>query len=145
MKIAVITAGGAGMFCGSCMQDNTLVRTLRLAGTDAVLVPTYTPIRVDEENVSGERVFLGGINVYLDSTLPGWRKLPGWMIHWLNRPSIIKTLSKLGSTDAAKLGSLTLDMLKGASGPQQREVQEFVDYLCNDLKPDVVVFSNALL
>ena len=32
MKIAIITAGGAGMFCGSCMQDNTLARALRLAG-----------------------------------------------------------------------------------------------------------------
>ena len=50
MKIAILTAGGAGMFCGSCMQDNTLVRALRLAGADALLLPTYTPIRVDEEN-----------------------------------------------------------------------------------------------
>ncbi len=145
MKVAVVTAGGAGMFCGSCMQDNTLVRTLRLADTDAVLVPTYTPIRVDEENVSGNRVFLGGINVYLDSAVPGWKRLPNWMTHWLNRPSIIRYLSRFGSTDAAKLGPLTMDMLKGAAGPQQREVEEFVNYLCDDLKPDVVLFSNALL
>ena len=59
MKIAIITAGGAGMFCGSCMQANTLARALRMAGDDAVLVPTYTPIRVDEENVSNDQVFLG--------------------------------------------------------------------------------------
>ena len=63
LKIAIITAGGAGMFCGSCMQDNTLARALRLAGADAVLLPTYTPIRVDEENESLSRVFLGGVNV----------------------------------------------------------------------------------
>lgn len=69
MKIAIITAGGAGMFCGSCMQDNTLVRTLRMAGEDAVLVPTYTPIRVDEDDVSVDRVFMGGINVYLSSVV----------------------------------------------------------------------------
>ena len=67
------------MFCGSCMQDNTLVRTLRMAGNDAVLVPTYTPIRVDEHDVSLDRVFMGGINVYLDSAVPGWRWLPRWM------------------------------------------------------------------
>ena len=67
MKIAIITAGGAGMFCGSCMQDNTLVRALRMAGTDALLLPTYTPIRVDEENASDSRVFLGGINVVVAS------------------------------------------------------------------------------
>lgn len=134
------------MFCGSCMQDNTLARALRMAGDDAVLVPTYTPIRVDEENVSTDKVFLGGVNVYLDSTLPGWKRLPGWMTHWLNRPAIISWLTKFGaSTDASKLGSLTLDMLKGNHGPQQREVREFVDFLCNDLQPDLIIFSNALL
>ncbi|MEZ6132182.1 MAG: glycosyltransferase family 4 protein [Planctomycetaceae bacterium] len=145
MKIAIITAGGAGMFCGSCMQDNTLARTLRLAGEDAVLVPTYTPITVDEEDVSSDRVFLGGINVYLDSAVPGWRWLPGWMTHWLDRPAIIRTLAKFGSTDAARLGSLTLDMLKGNHGPQRREVEEFGEFLCGELQPDVIIFSNALL
>ncbi|MEZ6060543.1 MAG: glycosyltransferase family 4 protein [Planctomycetaceae bacterium] len=146
MKIAIITAGGAGMFCGSCMQDNTLARSLRLAGHDAVLVPTYTPIRVDEENVSTRRVFLGGINVYLDSLLPGWGRLPGWMIHWLNRPSILRQLTRrAGSTDASKLGPLTLDMLAGSHGPQHREIDELVSYLCGELQPDMILFSNALL
>lgn len=146
MKIAVITAGGAGMFCGSCMQDNTLVRTLRLAGEDAVLVPTYTPIRVDEEDASLNKVFLGGINVYLDSAVPGWKRLPAWATGWLNGTPVLRLLTKLGtSTDAARLGSLTLDMLKGTVGPQQREVIAFTDYLCDELKPDIIVFSNALL
>ena len=146
MKIAIITAGGAGMFCGSCMQDNTLARTLRLAGEDAVLVPTYTPIRVDEDDVSVERVFMGGINVYLDSVVPGWKRLPSWMTGWLNRPGIIQKLTRFGNnTDAAHLGSLTLDMLKGSAGPQQREITEFVAYLAAEMQPDLVLFSNALL
>lgn len=146
MKIALITAGGAGMFCGSCMQDNTLVRALRMAGHDAVLVPTYTPIRVDEDNASSDRVFLGGINVYLDSKIPGFRSLPRWAKSWLDRPSVIRTLTRFGtSTDAAGLGSLTLDMLKGSAGPQRSEYKLFVDFLCNELRPDVIVFSNALL
>lgn len=146
MKIAMITAGGAGMFCGSCMQDNTLVRTLRHAGADAVLIPTYTPIRVDEENASSERVFLGGINVYLDSAIPGWRWLPSAVTHWLDRPSIIRFLTTLSSsTNAAHLGQLTIDMLSGIDGPQHREIAELVDYLADQLKPDVVLFSNALL
>ena len=29
------------------------------------LIPLYTPIRTDEEDVSIDRVFYGGINVYL--------------------------------------------------------------------------------
>ncbi len=146
MKIAIITAGGAGMFCGSCMQDNTLVRALRLAGADAILLPTYTPIRVDEENESTSRIFLGGINVYLDSKLPGWNRLPGIFKRWLDRPAIVRFLSRRSSsTDASQLGDITIDLLRGSKGPQQAEINELIDFLCDDLRPDVIVFSNALL
>ena len=146
MKIAIITAGGAGMFCGSCMQDNTLARSLRAADADAVLIPTYTPIRVDETNVSSQRVFMGGINVYLDSKLPGWRYLPGFLKRWLDRPAVVQWLSQFSSsTSAAELGGLTVDLLKGMAGPQQHEINELVRFLADELKPDVILFSNALL
>jgi glycosyltransferase involved in cell wall biosynthesis len=146
MKIALITAGGAGMFCGSCMQDNTLVRALRLAGADAMLIPTYTPITVDEDNASTDRVFMGGINVYLDSKIPGWRSLPRFLKRPLDRPIVVRLLSRLStSTDASKLGPLTIDMLTGAAGPQQQEITELCDALVRDMRPDVVIFGNALL
>ncbi|MCA9063177.1 MAG: glycosyltransferase family 4 protein [Planctomycetaceae bacterium] len=145
-RIAIITAGGAGMFCGSCMQDNTLARSLRLAGADAILVPTYTPIRVDEENVSAGRVFLGGINVYLDSAVPGWGRLPGVFKRWLDSPAVIRFLTRFSSsTDAAELGPLTIDLLQGTHGPQRAECRQLIDYLVDDLNPDVILFSNALL
>jgi glycosyltransferase involved in cell wall biosynthesis len=146
MKIAIITAGGAGMFCGSCMQDNTLARALRLAGADAVLLPTYTPIRVDEENESASRLFLGGINVYLDSKLPGWSLMPRVFKRWLDRPAVVQFLSRRSSsTDAGQLGDLTIDLLRGSQGPQRAEINELISFLCDDLRPDVVLFSNALL
>ncbi|MCA9096635.1 MAG: hypothetical protein KDA68_24310, partial [Planctomycetaceae bacterium] len=34
LHIAIITAGGAGMFCGSCMHDNTWARALMAAGAE---------------------------------------------------------------------------------------------------------------
>lgn len=128
------------------MQDNTLARALRLAGADAVLVPTYTPIRVDEENESMSRVFLGGVNVYLDSKLPGWKSLPRIFKRWLDRPAVVRFLSKRSSsTDAGQLGALTIDLLRGIAGPQKAEINELISFLCDDLRPDVVLFSNALL
>ena len=146
LKVAIITAGGAGMFCGSCMQDNTLARALRLAGADAVLLPTYTPIRVDEENESTSRVFLGGINVYLDSKLPGWELLPRIFKRWLDHPAIVHLFSRRSSsTDASQLGDLTIDLLRGCAGPQRAQIKELIDFLCDDLRPDIVLFSNALL
>src|SRR5690242_5415115 len=63
MRIAYITAGAAGMYCGSCLHDNTLAAALLAMGEDVILVPTYTPLRTDEPNVSIDRVFFGGINV----------------------------------------------------------------------------------
>src|SRR5262245_45781669 len=78
-KIAFITAGGAGMFCGSCMRDNTLAAQLIKLGSDIVLIPTYTPIRTDEANVSIEQVFFGGINVYLQQKWSLFRFVPRFL------------------------------------------------------------------
>ena len=66
MRIAFITAGAAGMYCGSCMRDNTLVTALRKLGHDALLLPAYMPIKVDEPDASQKRVFFGGVNIYLE-------------------------------------------------------------------------------
>lgn len=146
MHIAIITAGGAGMFCGACMHDNTWAKALRKAGAEVTLIPTYTPIRVDEEDMSVERVFLGGINVYLDQQSKLWRKLPRWMTTWLDHPAVIKLATSFGVTnDARKLGELTLAMLDGELGPARRQIEELAEFIGRDLKPDVVCFSNALL
>jgi len=64
MKIVHLLAGAGEMYCGSCLHGNRLAAALRAAGEDVLLVPLYTPIRTDEENVSIDRVAFGGINVY---------------------------------------------------------------------------------
>lgn len=145
MHIAFVTAGGAGMFCGSCMQDNALSRALMREGSEVSLLPTYTPIRVDGESMAQSRVFLGGINLYLDHKVPGWRYLPRFLVSWLDHPSIIRWATSWGiENDGSKLGGMTLDMLSGSHGSMRREYQELVDYLVH-LKPDVILFTNALL
>jgi len=146
MHIALITAGGAGMFCGSCMHDNTLARALINAGHEVSLIPTYTPIRVDERDVSSRQVFLGGINVYLDALVPGWRAIPRFATRWLDTPAVIRLITRFAiSTSARKLGRLTVSLLEGDHGPQAREIDELVAFLASQLKPDIVCFSNALL
>lgn len=146
MHIAMITAGGAGMFCGSCMHDNTWARALMAMGHRVTLIPTYTPIRVDEEDQSTTDVFLGGINVYLDYRLPFWRKIPRGLVRWLDAPWIINLATKLSvSNNASQLGALTLAMLDGEKGPLKREIEELVAFIAKELKPDVICFSNALL
>lgn len=65
MRVAYLTAGAGGMYCGSCLRDNALAAALKARGRDVALFPLYSPIRVDEEDVSEPRVLFGGINVYL--------------------------------------------------------------------------------
>ena len=146
MHIAIIPAGGAGMFCGSCMHDNTMTRALRDAGADVTLIPTYTPVTVDEENASEPVVFLGAINVYMESRFPMWKSLPRWLRRACDAARLLRAVARPGpTTNARHLGRLTLDMLDGESGPQRHEIDDLVRFVCDQLRPDVVIFSNALL
>ena len=146
MHVAILTAGGAGMFCGSCMHDNSWARMLRDAGEEVTLIPTYTPLTLDEADESERRVFLGGINLYLEHRSRLWGKLPKALTRVLDAPWVLRAASKLGvSNDAAGLGELTVDLLRGERGPQRREIEELVDFLAEQLQPDAVVFSNALI
>jgi glycosyltransferase involved in cell wall biosynthesis len=146
MHIAIVTAGGAGMFCGSCMHDNTWARSLKKQGARVTLMPTYTPLRLDEVDESTAPIFLGGINVYLDARSRLWRKIPRALTRWLDRPGVLDLASRFGvSNNAQHLGELTLAMLAGDEGPQSREVNELADFLVETLRPDAIFFSNALL
>jgi glycosyltransferase involved in cell wall biosynthesis len=147
MRIAYITAGAAGMYCGSCMRDNTLVAALREAGHDALLIPTYTPIRTDEADVSGSRVFFGGINVYLEQKFWLFRHTPRLLDRLLNFRWLLRWVSRFAAkADYSALGQLTVSMLRGADGKQRKEVAQLAGWLASpDVKPDVVVLTNALL
>src|SRR5205807_466261 len=129
MRIAYITAGAAGMFCGSCMRDNTLVAALHRLGHDALLVPTYTPIRTDEEDVSQHRIFFGGINVYLQQKSRIFRHTPRFLDRLLDNWSLLRWVSnKALKTDAAELADLTLSMLEGTHGHQKKEAERLIDF-----------------
>src|SRR5579884_438462 len=146
MRIAYITAGAAGMYCGSCMKDNTLVSALCKLGHDAVLVPTYTPIRTDEADVSQKRVFFGGINVYLQQKSWLFRHTPWLFDRLLDAPRLLRWVSRFAvRTQAQDLAELTLSMLRGEHGHQRKEVAKLVRWLAREVKPDVLNLTNALL
>ena len=146
MKAVFVTAGAAGMYCGSCMHDNALAKALRASGVDCVLQPVYTPIRTDEESVATDRVFFGGIHVYLLQRWPWMRLLPKPLWRMIDWPPLIRwATSHASSTDAAILGDLAVSMLKGSNGRQADEVERLTRWLSDDIRPDVIVFSNLLI
>ncbi|MBC8355855.1 MAG: glycosyltransferase family 4 protein [Planctomycetes bacterium] len=145
-KIAYLTAGAAGMYCGSCMHDNTLASALTRLGVDVQLIPTYTPIRTDEEDVSIDQIFFGGINVFLEQKVPGFRFLPSFVRSLLDRPSLIRWATKrASSTSPDSLGALTVSMLRGDQGYQAAEVTKICDWLSKTAHPDLVNFSNVMI
>jgi glycosyltransferase involved in cell wall biosynthesis len=144
-RIAYLTSGAAGMFCGSCLNDNALARELLALGHDVQLVPLYTPIRTDELDVSLDQVFFGGINVYLQQKSSFFRWLPRWLDRWIDQPWIIDLATRFGGKlDYQKLGGLAVSMLRGEQGFQSKEVHRLVDWLAGDAHPEVVIFSNIL-
>src|SRR5437588_1656400 len=146
MRIAYITAGAAGMFCGSCMHDNTLAAALAAAGHDALLIPLYTPIRTDEQDVSQKRVFFGGVNVYLQQKSSLFRHTPWLFDRILDAPRLLRWASRFAArTEAEQLGDLTVSVLQGEHGRQRKEVDKLAHWLATDVRPDLVNLTNALL
>ena len=146
MRIAYITAGAAGMYCGSCMRDNTLAAALQELGQECVLIPTYTPVRTDERNVSLPHVFFSGLGIYLEQQFPLFRRMPAWLRRLLGSPGLLRLVSRFSlSVRPEELGDLTISMLRGEQGNQREDVRDLVDWLCAELQPDVVVLTNILI
>jgi glycosyltransferase involved in cell wall biosynthesis len=146
VRIAYITAGAAGMYCGSCLHDNALAAALIRAGHDAALIPVYTPIRTDETDVSVDQVFYGAINVYLEQKSALFRHTPRLVDRMLNGRGLLEWAGRRGgAVDARQLGELTLSVLAGEDGRQAKELARLIDWLADDFRPDIVNLPNSML
>ena len=146
MRLAYITAGAGGMYCGSCIHDNTLAAALIRRGVDVALLPTYTPLRTDEENVSVRGLFYGGINVYLQEKLSLFRHTPRFVDQLFDRPGLVRWVTDRfsGSTNAADLGALTVSVLNGEEGHQRKELDKLASWLAHEHPPDLVQLTNSM-
>src|ERR1041384_7549156 len=108
MNILQLTPGAGGMYCGGCFRDNALVAAWREAGHNAVMLPLYLPMTLDEEDQShGTPIFFGGINVYLQQKSPLFSRLPEWLHRALDAPWLLKWASgSAAKTRPAELGEL---------------------------------------
>jgi glycosyltransferase involved in cell wall biosynthesis len=144
MRIAYLASGAGGMYCGSCMRDNRIAATLIAQGRDVVLIPLYTPLRTDETDVSREPVYYGGINVFLQQQVPAFRHAPRWLQRILDSPILLRQAMRFSAnTDPATLGALTVSVLKGEHGAQQKELTKLIDGL-RTIGPDLVTLPNLM-
>lgn len=146
MNIVLLTPGAGGMYCGACMRDNALASALRKLGHDALLLPLYTPLTTDEPDNSYDRIFFGGINVFLQQKSAVFRKTPEWMDNRLDNKALLRMALGIGvKTEPKELGELTISMLKGEDGFQAKELNKLTAWMSEHVKPDVICLSNALL
>jgi glycosyltransferase involved in cell wall biosynthesis len=146
MKILYLTGGAGQMYCGSCLRDNSLATELISRGHDVILLPVYTPTLTDEVNVSRDKVFFGGISVYLEQYVPFFRNSPGWLDRlWDSKPMLQVASRRSISTSPKMLGEMTVSMLKGEDGFQHKEISKLLDWLKTEGSPDVISLPYSLL
>lgn len=134
------------MYCGSCLRDNALAAELIARGHDVTLLPCYTPTRTDETNVSQEKVFFGGISMYLEQYVPIFRNSPRWLDRlWDSKPLLAFASRRSISTSPKMLGEMTVSMLKAEDGFQHKEIEKLTDWARHEEPPDVVSIPYSLL
>jgi glycosyltransferase involved in cell wall biosynthesis len=148
MKIVYIIPGSGGTFyCQNCLRDNILAEAMRKAGHDVVIIPMYLPMFSDSETPTANApVFFGAVNLYFKYRFPWLRKMPAWLLRIFDAPVLLKFAAKrAGSTRAAGLEGMTIDILNGESNIMSDELQKLIEWLAETEKPDIVHISNALL
>lgn len=147
MKIIFLTPGTGGWYCGACMRDNMLAKSLQAAGHHVALLPMYLPLFLDEEVVAGSvarPVVFGGVNLYLQRKSAMFRWLSSWFGGLLNHPRLLRWVAlRSHMTSARELGEMTLAMLRFEEPAMLVEMDQLCDLLDKE-HPDVICLSTAL-
>ena len=92
-RIVYFTAGAATRFCGSCLHDNGLAKTIAELGEEILLVPTMPHCyrsgrRLPEPGIfrRRERLFAATFRIF--------RHTPWLMDRWLDSPRLLNWLAQ---------------------------------------------------
>ncbi len=142
MRILQLTAGAAGMYCGTCLRDNSLATALMKMGHDVTLMPLYT----DEPNVSSDKIFFGGISVYLEQNWAVFRNTP-WLLDrlWDSKVALKAAAKRTIPVDPHFLGAMTVSMLEVEHGRLKKELRKMMRWLETEPRPDIVNLPYTLL
>jgi len=147
MKIVFVVPGFEGTFyCQNCIRDIDLIEGFRNNNYDAILAPVYMPSRLNNSLEAETPVFFGAVNVYLREKLPFYNLVPKFLRKILDSRKLLNWISKKSdSTDPKGLEEMTLSVMKGDEGKHHQDLKKMIDWLKNDIKPDIVHVSNLLL
>lgn len=146
MNFAFLTPGTGSYYCGACMRDNALAKSLLAAGHQVSLLPMYLPLQLDEEILPQAQtpIFFGGINVFLQQNLSLFRHTPRWLDDFLNNTQLLRFVAKRSHMTSARLhGAMALAMLRIEGSHFGKELDKLIDWLAIE-KPDVLCLGTAL-
>jgi glycosyltransferase involved in cell wall biosynthesis len=129
------------------MRDNALAKELHRQGHDALMLPMYLPLTLDEDAASPDTpIFFGGVSTYLREKVPWLRHMPRWLDRLMSQRAVLrlvagKAAARTGGPDVAKL---TLSMIRGEHGNQAGEIEELISWLREHARPDAIWLSTAL-
>ncbi len=115
-------------------------------GHDVTLLPLYTPTLTDERNVSNNKIFFGGISVYLEQNYALFRKTP-WLLDklWDSKAALKMAAKSTIPVDPHFLGEMTVSMLQLEHGRLDKELKKMLQWLESEPRPDVVNLPYTLL
>ena len=147
LHIVILTPGTGGWYCGACMRDNALAKSLHASGHHVSLLPMYLPLTLDEEELETPRaasVFFGGINIWLQQNYSFFRHTPAWFDRMLDSQWLLRGAARFSHmTSAHDHGELTLAMLRLEESRLGKELEKLRVWLVREA-PDVLVLSTAL-
>lgn len=146
MNYAFLTPGTGSYYCGACMRDNALAKSLLAAGHQVSLLPMYLPLQLDEEMLPQAQnpIFFGGINVYLQQNVSLFRHTPRWLDNFLNHSGLLRSAARRSHmTSAHTHGAMALAMLRIEDSHFGKELDKLIDWLATE-KPDVLCLGTAL-
>jgi len=148
VKVVNLIPGSGGTFyCENCMRDAALIKAMRAAGHEVLMVPMYLPLTAGEGfEPADSGVFFGGINVYLQQASGLFRRTPRWIDRIFDSPGLLRWAGKkAGMVAPEDLGETTISMLEGENGRQVKELNRLVEWVTTQGPPDLICLSNALL
>lgn len=75
--------------------DATLAKNLASQGHEALVIPLYTPVRLEDAELEPTHpVLFGGVNAYLREVIPGYTRRPKGVIRLLDHPKLLAWAGK---------------------------------------------------
>ncbi len=146
MKVLFIIPGsGDSFYCGNCFRDNLQASALRKAGHDVIIMPLYLPLK-HQSFQADTPLFFPATTYFVAQKFFGEKKMPGWLKRVTGSDSMLNMASSLsGTTSAEGMEEMTLSMITGDDPAFREQVQQLIDWVKNQEKPDIIHLSSTLL